>query len=528
MRHQQLRPLKGIGLGLAFFVGTTFGIQAAEVRIATSLAISSIDPHFYNASPNNAMAQHFFDALVHFDANQQPVPGLAESWKAIDDTTWEFKLRRGVKFHDGSDFTAEDVLFTLKRAANVPNSPSSFSLYIKHVAAAEAIDPYTVRMRTAGPVPLLPVYMATFTIVSKKHGEAATTADYNSGKALVGTGPYKYVDYVPDDRIVMARNPDYWGGAEPWDTVTLRMIKNEASRVSALLAGDVDVIDNVPPTDLARVKADAKLSVARFPSNQVMYLHLDSDRAVTPNITDKAGKPIDNPFRKVDVRQAIGKAINREAIVERINQGVGVPIGQLMSEGTSGYSKALGVQAYDPDGARKLLAGAGYPNGFVLTFHSPTGRYVNDTRIAQAIAQMWARIGIDTKVTLVPPNLLFPQANALAYTIYLATGSSFTGEAGTLAYSLLGTYDKETSRGATNRGRYSNPEVDRLLGEALNTIDDAKRSALIAQAQEIAIGRDAGLLPLFIQENVWASTRRIRYEPHVLPVVFAMSVRPAE
>ncbi|MFN5883664.1 MAG: ABC transporter substrate-binding protein, partial [Burkholderiales bacterium] len=225
--------------------------QPQELVIAIAAPISALDPHFHNLTPNNSITKHVFDNLIRTDATQQLLPGLAESWKPLDNTTWEIKLRRGVKFHDGSAFTADDVIATFKRAPEVPNSPASFSQFTRPVTSITAPDPHTVIMKTAAPHPLLPRDLTSLQIISKNQ-VAARTDDFNSGKAMNGTGPYKLVEYKPGERVVFARNEAWWGGKTAWPRVQYRMISNNAARVAALLSGDVHVIENVPTADAER------------------------------------------------------------------------------------------------------------------------------------------------------------------------------------------------------------------------------------------------------------------------------------
>ncbi|MEM8744791.1 MAG: ABC transporter substrate-binding protein, partial [Pseudomonadota bacterium] len=310
---------------------------AKDLKIGLASEPTSIDPHFHNLSPNNALARHIFDRLVHTDENQALVPGLAVSWKPINDTTWEFKLREGVKWHDGSPFTADDVVFTFTRAINVPNSPSGFGTYLKGKEAVK-VDDHTVHIKTPNPYPLMPNDMSTFAIVSKKNGEGAKTEDYNSGKAAIGTGPFKFKAYVPGDKFVFVRNDDYWGDKPVWEEVTLKPIKSSPSRVAALLAGDVDMIAQVPTTDIERLKKEPKVSLSQGVSNRVIYLHLDHDRDKSPFVKSKDGGDIKNPLKDKRVRQAISKAINRDAIVERVMEGVAIKAGQLLPKGFFGVS----------------------------------------------------------------------------------------------------------------------------------------------------------------------------------------------
>jgi peptide/nickel transport system substrate-binding protein len=503
-------------------------VQAKDLTIALASEPTSIDPHFHNLTPNNALSMHFFDALVIFDEKQRVTPGLATSWKPIDDLTWEFKLRKGVKFHDGSPFTADDVVFTMSRAGNVPNSPSGFGTYTKGKTAVK-IDDYTVHIKTAKPYPLMVTDMTTIPIVSKKYGEGATTADYNSGKAAIGTGPFIFVKYVPGDRIVMKANPNYWGGKPKWDNVTLKPIKSAPSRVAALLAGDVDVIEGVPTSDIERLKKDPKLQLSSGISNRVIYLHLDQKRDDSPYVKAIDGGPIKNPLKDLRVRKAISKAINRKAIVARVMEGVAIPAGQLLPSTFFGVSKKLKPEPYDLPGAKKLLKEAGYEKGFQLTLHGPNDRYINDAKIAEAIGQMLTRLGLKMKVETMTRSVYFKQAsrggpnNTPKFSFILVGWGAGTGEPSSPLKSLLHTYDKARGFGASNRGRYSNPEVDKLIETALATVDDEKRAALLAKATEVAIN-DCGIIPLHYQVNTWGAKKGISYRARTDERTVAMMV----
>lgn len=499
--------------------------SAAQLVIGSALEPSSIDPHYHNLGPNNAIARHIFESLVDTNENQQLGPGLAVSWKPINDTTWEFKLRQGVKFHDGTPFTADDVLFTFERAPNVEASPSSFALYTKG-KTLKKIDDYTIHIMTEKPYPLMPNDVSTIYIISKKHGQGAKTGDYNSGKATIGTGKFKFAEWVPGDRLVLEKNSAYWGEKAQFDRVVFKPIKSDPARVAALLAGDVDMIDVVPTADIPRLKENPNIVLSQGVSNRVIYLHLDQFRDESPFITGTGDK---NPLKDQRVRKAISKAINRPAIVERVMEGVALPAGQLLPEGFFGVSPTIKPEKYDPEGAKQLLAEAGYPNGFGLTLHGPNDRYINDAKICQAIGQMLARVGIDTKVETMSKSVFFSKASqggpgkTPAFSFILVGWGSGTGEASSPLKSLLHTYDKERGLGASNRGRYSNAEMDKLVQQALATVDDAKREKLLQQATEIAI-EDLGIIPLHYQVNVWATRKGLAYTPRTDEYTLATSV----
>lgn len=516
-------------MSAALLAGTAIA-AAQELRIALAAEPSSTDPYYHNLTPNNAIARHVFDTLVVMDQVQTLHPGLASSWKVLDERTWEFSLRRNVKFHDGSPFTADDVIFSFNRVPNVPKAPAPKTSYIRG-KTVEKVDDYTIRIRTPAPEALMLNHIANIEIMSAKAAANATTEDLNAGKGTVGTGPYQFVEFVPGERYVVKRNENYWGKKEPWQKVTFRFIKSDPTRVAALLSGDVDVIETVPTADAQRLAKEPKVSLASALSNRLVYLHLDRLRDVSPFVRGKDGTEIKNPFHDLKVRQALTKAINRPAIIDRIMEGEAVPASQMLPDVYAGTSKKLKPVAFDLNGAKKLLAEAGYPNGFKLTIHGPNGRYTNDTKIIEAIAQMFTRAGIETSVETLPPAVFFSRASSGGpdkkpeFSMILAGWSAGTGEPSDSLRSLLGSFDPKLGRGAANRGRYSNPALDTVLSKALSTVDFEKRSALLAEAAEIAMG-DVGIIPIHYQKNTWGAKKGLKVTPRTDEYTLAMSIRP--
>ncbi|HET9577561.1 MAG TPA: ABC transporter substrate-binding protein, partial [Usitatibacter sp.] len=382
--------------------------------------------------------------------------------------------------------------------------------------------------KTAAPHVLLPSDLASVYIVSKLHGEKATTDDYNSGKAAIGTGPYKFVEYVPNQRVVLKANYGYWGGEEPWDKVTFKILTNPAARVAALLSGDVQMIETVPTSDIAKISADRKFNLVDKVSNRVIYVHLwqVSDKS-PPGVTDKSGKPLDkNPFRDARVRKALSMAINRDAIAQRVMEGKAVPAAQLLPDFFPGTSKKLKPAKYDPEGAKKLLAQAGYPNGFALTIYGPNNRYINDDKIAQAIAQFYSRIGLETKVETMPSSVYFTRATKLEFGYMLLGWGTESGEQGSSLRSLLATHDPSKGMGVTNRARYSNPQLDKMIDEAMSTMDDRKREAMIEAAAELAMN-DTALIPIHYEVSTWATAKGLRYTPRTDQYTLVTDLKPA-
>jgi peptide/nickel transport system substrate-binding protein len=500
-------------------------VSAADLVIGLGADVTTIDPHVLNAAPNNSIAEQVFGTLVERDARQRFKPGLAESWRLINDTTWEFKLRRGVKFHDGSELTAEDVAYSIDRPAAM-GAMGGFTVFTRPIVAKYAPDPHTIQLRTATPYPNLPSDMNSLAIVQKRAAQNATTADFDSGKAAVGTGPYKLVRFNKGDRIELIRHDGYWGAKPYWERVTMRLITNDATRVAALLAGDVHMIESVPPTDYAKLKTNNAISVFAGPSNRMIFFHLDSDRDKTPFVTGKDGKLLDkNPLKDVRVRRAISKSINRTALVERVMDGLAVPAAQFVPESFFGYVPGLKPEAYDPPGASKLLAEAGYPDGFGLTLHGPNNRYVNDEQVVQTVAQMLTRAGIPTKVEVMPFSVYIPRARKFDFSAALLGWGVTTGEAGYPLRSLVATINADKGNGTWNWSRYANPKMDQLMEQALATVDNARREQMLREATQIVL-RDQAVIPLFFQINTWAARKGYAYTPRTDERTYAHEVRP--
>jgi len=532
-----LKRLALAGLGLAALAGAPAGAQ--ELKIGLGAEATSIDPHFHNVGPNNALRKHIFQALVSNDENQKNVPELAVSWKSISETDWEFKLRPGVTFSNGMAFTARDVVYTLCRIPTVENSPSSFNVFTRGINAVETPDPQTVIFRMASPTPLLPNNLATLGILSseanggtgvqydpkgcKDLGTPPKSADFNDPTKAIGTGPFRLVNYTRGQQVVIERNPTYWGDKPRWERVVFRPIPNQGARVAAMLAGDVDMIETPPIQDFDRIKG-AGHQIVQGISNRIIYLHMDQFQGEgwkTPGIkgTDK------NPFLDRRVREAVSKAINRQAIVDRIMGGVAVAAGELLPTPLFGTSPDMKPDTFNPDQARKLLAEAGYPNGFEVTLGTPNDRYINDEKVAQAVAQMLTRIGIKTNVDATTASTFFSRRNKYEFSLYLAGWGADSGEMANPLVALVATMNPQTGMGHTNRGRYSNPELDKLIVEAQRTVDDAKREEILRRASKMAMA-DYPIIPLHFEVTPWAVRKGLTYKARIDQYTLATEVMP--
>jgi len=467
------------------------GALAQSVTMAVAAPVTSLDPHYHQLSPNNAVADTIFDKLVNTDAKSNNLPGLALSWRAVEANVWEFKLRPNVRFHNGNPFTAEDVAFTLQRLPNVPNSPSSFAAYSRPIQAIEIVDPLTIRFRTAAPHPLMPLDMTNVRILDRETHQNATTEDFNAGRAAIGTGPYRVVSHRSGDRI--------------------------------------EFIDQVPTSDLAKLRQDNRIALSETVGLRLIFLGLDHLRPANENspfITDNDGKPLGrNPLQDVRVRRALSIAIDRKAIVDRVMEGAAVPAGQFLPEGVYTHVPGVTPPPFDPDGARRLLAEAGYPQGFRIQLNGPNDRYVNDARIIQAVGQMWTRIGVRTTVEAQPWTTFVGRAGRADFSAHLIGWGSNPDGSHPLR-NILATQTREKGWGSSNRGRYSNPRLDGLLDQSLVELDEAKRVQLVIEAQRIA-AVDVAVIPLHIQTNIWGMRRHLAHDARNDELTRAQDVRPA-
>ncbi len=495
-----------------------------RLTIAFGDPVSSIDPQLNNFGGDRSVNLHAFDFLVE-NHNGTLQPGLAKSWRLIDPTTWEFGLREGVRWHDGRPFTADDAIFSYRRAPDVPGSSSSFGGYLREIAGMEAPEPHRLVIRTHGPAPLTPLNLASVSIVARHAVEGTTSADFNSGKAAIGTGPYRFVSYRPGDRIVFRRNEEYWGGRPAWAEVTIRLIPNAAARTAALLSGDVDAIERVSVADVDNIRRRQDVELFAHPGLRVLLLCPNASPEPNPFVQAADGSSLArNPLSDGRVRRALSLALDRRGLSERLLQGQAVPAGQWMPEGSFGYEPSLPAPAADPEGARRLLAEAGLPDGFRLALHVPSDRYIRGAETAQAVAQAWTRIGVRTSVENMPWATFSGRAAGGQFAMSVLAWGNGTGEASYALVNVIGSYDPAKGRGASNWGRYANPEVDRLLENAVQELDDAKRETILRDSARVVMG-EAGIIPVFHYRNIWAARRGLSVSPLVSDRTAAMMVR---
>jgi peptide/nickel transport system substrate-binding protein len=483
------------------------------LTIAAQSAPTAMDPHFHRSNSNNAVLRHVFDPLVDFDTAGRIVPRLAESWRAVDDLTWEFRLRENLRFHDGTPLEPEDIAFSFARLPQVPNSPGSFASAVRTVASVTAVDPRTVRIATREPTPFLDAEL------TGRADPVAAPARGRDDRRLQQRARHGRHRRLPPrllragDRLEVAANPDFWGGRPPWDRVRMRFVSNPGARAAALLAGDVDLIDGVATQDVARLSADPRLAVFGVESNGTAYLFPDAARERAPFVSDRQGRPLDrNPLRDRRVRQALSLAINREGIVERLLAGQGRPAEQFAPPAVVGRAPGMPPLPLDPARARRLLAEAGYPEGFRLTIHGPNGWFPGDAEVLQAIAQGFTRIGVETAVETLPTATFFTRATNRDFALFMTTYAS--NVAALTLQQVVATRNPAAAMGPFNRQHYSNPAVDGPLTEALRTMDKERRDALTAEAMRAAIGGRGGDPRVLPEEQLGGLRARVRYDPH--------------
>ena len=524
-KHRCLTACVAAGLALLFAARPA---AAQTLTLGYAAVVSTMDPHYHNLGPNNAAGMHVFDRLVERDGRARPHPSLAESYRALSETLWEFRLRRGVKWHDGRDFTADDVAFTFERAPHVPNSPGGFGGFLRAVSRVEVVDPHTLRLHTAQPHPLLPLDLASISIVARHAAEGAQTEDYNAGRAAVGTGPYRLAAYRSGDRVELVRNDAYWGEKEPWARVNIRFLLNDGARTAALLAGDADLIEQIPTSDLARLRREPRLAVTEIPSLRTVFLSPDYSRAGPhPLVADNAGAPLpQNPFLDQRVRRALSMAINRKALAEQVMEGAGVPTAQWLPPGAFGHNPDVRPVAFDPEGARRLLAEAGFPEGFRLTLATPNDRWPNDARLSQAVAQMWTRVGVRTAVDAMPFTAFTPRRSRQDHAMQLGAWGSSTGEASNYLLSIVATHDRQRLTGAANMTRHSDPRLDEMVLRGAAIMDEERREAAWREAVAYYAEREP-MIQLLQYVNTWAHRRGLRHDPRMDERTVAMGVREA-
>jgi len=492
----------GLGAGLS---------GAATLRVANQGDAQSMDPHSLNETLQLSFTGNIYEPLVGRDKKLGLVPGLATQWTQTAPTVWRFALRKGVKFHDGTPFGADDVVFSFKRAAGEGSDMKGYTSSFKEV---RKVDDLTVEIETLAPFPILPDVISGVWMMSRKWCEdnkATTPVDRRKGientasfKAN-GTGPFRLKERQPATRTVLVRNGSYWGTVESnVDEVIFTPIGNDATRVAALLSGEVDLMEPVPLPDVDRIKASANLKVLQGPELRTIFLGMDQKRDEL-QFSSVKGK---NPFKDKRVRQAFYQAIDIETIKTRTMRGAAEPTALMVAPGIKGFVPEMNKRLpHDPEAAKKLLADAGYPNGFEVGMNCPNDRYVNDAQICQAVAVNLARIGVKVNLQAETKSTYFPKILRRDTSFYLLGWTPSTYDSHNVLTSLMAT-PTDKGQGQFNLGAYSNARVDELTLAVQSETDQAKRNAMIAEAFKLHAD-DVGHIPLHQQALAWGMKKNV-------------------
>jgi peptide/nickel transport system substrate-binding protein len=499
------RLLLGSALSVALLAAGAASAQEKSITIGLTSDPSHLYPLAGEELSSNIMYYHLYDPLVKRAADLSFGPGLAQSWETVDDTTWRFKLRPDVKFHNGNAFTAADVVYTIEKAR-----ASIRPDLVANIASATAIDDLTLEITTPKPYAVLPNDLAELLILDEDYTTA--TGDEAMDLQPMGTGPYRLGDWIKEEKLVLTANDAYWAGAPAIKTVTFRPITNPATRTAALLTGEVDVIQDLAVRDVDRVKREDAFQVITRPSLLLIVLAMDT-REKSPTIDGP------NPMQDQRVREAIARAIDVDAINTVVMNGLATPADQFVPASHLGHVDGLNFRDMYPvdiDKAKALLAEAGYPDGFTMTLDATNNRYVNDAQIAQALASMLAKINVTLNLNIMP------KSNFWGYIRVPTEQSSFimsgwdvpSGDAGSMYGALYYTRDKKDGYGQVNRSSYSNAEVDALVDQADSTPDVAKRDEILQEATKLLMA-DIPMVPVHYEQDVYAARKGVTMEPRV-------------
>ena len=491
--------------------------HAKTLRWSSQGDYLSADPHAQNEGINNLVNDEIFERLTARDKRLGLIPSLATSWQRVKPAVWRFTLRRGVVFHDGTLFTAQDVVYSIERA-KLPSS--NFKVFAQPLDKVRRVDDYTVEIETARPLPdqVLLENVNTIFIMSRawclKHGadkpqDFANAEETYASRVANGTGPYVLVKREPEVITVLKKNPAWWGLAAGRfegnvDEVDYRPIKSDATRMAALLSGELDLVLDPPLQDIPRLRAERAVRIVEGPENRVIFLVMDQARSEL-KYSNVKGR---NPLKDLRVRQALYMAIDIEAIRNQVMRGQALPTGAMIPAASASFSELEPrVLPFDIARARKLLAEAGYPDGFELGLDCPNNRYVNDERICTALAAMFAKIGVKIRLNAMPRAQFFQKVDQLDISMHLyGWGGAATDPGFTLTPVIHGRDGK--GKGDFNSGRYSDPALDALIDGIETEMDPDRRRSMMLEAFQ-RVREMVYVIPLHRQIIPWAARANV-------------------
>jgi peptide/nickel transport system substrate-binding protein len=495
----------------AALVTASCAAAAQTIRVANQGDALSMDPHSLNETLQLSTTGNIYEPLVGRGKDLSLTPALATSWKQTSPTVWRFELRKGVQFHDGTPFTADDVLFSFARTQVEGSDMKSYTNDFKEV---RKINDHVVEIETKSPFPILPDVLTFVYMMSKKWCEtnqAARPVDRRQGIENAasfranGTGPYRLRERQPNVRTTFVRNGSYWGKIEGnASEVIFTPIGNDATRVAALLSGEVDVMEPIPVQDIDRVNSAPNVRAITGPEMRTIFLGMDQKRDEL-QFSNVKGK---NPFKDKRVRQAFYQAIDIDGIKKTVMRNAANVTALMVGPGINGFLPELNKRLpYDPEGAKKLLAEAGYPNGFEVALNCPNDRYVNDARICQTVAANLSRIGVKINLMAETKGTYFPKVLRRDTSFYMLGWTPSTYDAHNALNALMACVD-DKGAGQFNLGSYCNPKVDQLTKQIQAETDKTKRNAMIKEAFELHAA-DIGHLPLHQQALAWGVSKKV-------------------
>ena len=512
-RRRQVVRLALAAVLACSIVAAVVPAHAETFKFANQGDAISMDPHSLNESVQLSFTGNIYEPLVARGKNLELVPGLATDWKPTSPTVWRFNLRKGVTFHDGTPFSADDVIFSYQRARG---DGSDVKTYVQEIAEIRKINDTTIDVVTKAPFPILPDVISLWYIMSKKwcdDNRAVQPVDKRKGIENTasfranGTGPFRLRTRDPGVRTTMVRNFNYWDKKIDTnvDEVIFTPIGNASTRVAALLSGEIDMMEPVPVQDIGRVGASPSLKVMQGPELRTIFLGMDQkrDELLFSSVKGK------NPFKDRRVRLAFYQALDPNAIQKAVMRGASTPSALMIAPGIKGFPADLNKRfPYDPEASKKLLGEAGYPQGFEVGMNCPNDRYVNDEDICKAVATMLARVGVKVNLMTETKGTYFPKILSRNTSFYLLGWTPGTYDSHNPLNALMATPDDKTGRGQFNLGSYSNPKVDDLTAQIASETDQTKRNQMIREAMKIHED-DVGHLPLHQQALAWAMKKSV-------------------
>ena len=513
----KLNTCRRVGLAAAFTVSAlalAAPAAAEELRWATSSDPVTMDPHRGNSAPVLGFLNNVYEGLVRRNREMAIEPALAERWEALGEDGWRFHLRQGVTFHDGSAFTADDVLFSYERASGESSDVRSWFAPVSEVVVQ---DDFTIDFLTSAPNPIFPDSIANFMIMDRDWTVAQDAAEIIPEEEMAttfetnGTGAFQLVERQPGVRTVLEPHEGWWGEVEHNITrATYTPIQSAATMLAALIAGDVDLINPVPIQNVERLNETDGITVMQGREARVMMLGFGHE-AETLKFSEETTDA--NPFTDPRVRQAVYQAINVDAIIQTVMRGAAEPAAQLITNQMRGYSEGLGERLpHDPDAARALLAEAGYADGFSFGLMCPNDRYINDEAVCQAVVGMLAQVGITANLTAMPVQNYWPEMRADNYDMYLLGWSPGTFDAEHPIRFLVTTPNEERRVGSWNFGGYSNARIDELLPMIQSEVDESARQAMLDEVHAI-MQEEVAYVPLYSQPLLWGVREGVTVTP---------------